>query len=166
MTWAILSQAFALVNRSVRFHPLTHQPLSFGVDRLVMLSLNGRLSVADAQIILVPAERFERHLSRQAEVAFDIEVDRASARDDLTAPGCRRWMNDRTPRGIVQKLFRGLLQPVAIRLAASDLCCGLLGEEGPFQFVVAGSVLEQLIDRWRMVVNRPRLDSDDPLLAV
>src|SRR5690349_1023879 len=30
------SQAFALINRSVHFHPLTHQPLSFGVDRLVM----------------------------------------------------------------------------------------------------------------------------------
>ena len=75
-------------------------------------------------------------------------------------------MNDRTLRGIVQKLPRGLLQPVALRLAASELCCGLLGEEGPLQFVVAGSVLEQLIDRWRMVVDRPRLDSDDPLLAV
>ena len=40
-------------------------------------------------------------------------------------------MNDRTPRGIVQKLSRDLLQPVAIRLAARDLCCCLLGEEGP-----------------------------------
>ena len=70
------SQAFALINRSVCFYPLTHQPLPFGVDRLVMLPLNGRLSVADAQIILVPAERFERHLSRQTDVVFDIEVDR------------------------------------------------------------------------------------------
>ena len=124
------------------------------------------LSVADAQVVLEPAERFERHLARQTEVAFGIEVDRAASSSELAAPGCRRWMNDRPTSRVVEKLARGLFQPVAIRLAASDLRCGLLAEEGAFQFVVASSVLEQLVDRRRVVVDRPRLDSDDALLAV
>ena len=105
--------------------------------------------------VLVKApEGFERDLSGDAQVTGDIEIHGAAVGHDLAATLRRSGIDDGPPVRIGEELERHLIPPVLQRVPSGGLRGRPLRVIRALEFMIAGGVLEQFVQRGRMIVRR------------
>ena len=105
------------------------------------------------EFILEAPEGFKGNLPSHAHVALGIKIDRPTVRHDLTAALRRRRVDDGAPTRIAEELQRHLISPGLERFAPGRLRGRPLRVIRAFEFMIAGRILEQLVDRRRVVVG-------------
>ena len=157
-------QPFALVVGSVNGDPLVHHLLPLCVPGKIAGSLVGASPVADANVIVKTPKGFERYLPGNAHVTLGVEMHRTAIGHDLAAALRRGWIDDGPPIRIAEELQRHLIPPFVERLAPGGLRGRPLRVIRALEFMIARGILEQLVDGWRVIVDRRELDLDDTLV--
>jgi hypothetical protein len=141
-----------------------HHLLPLCVPGKIAGSLVGASPVADANVIVKTSKGFERYLPRNAHVTLGVEMHRTAIGHDLAAALRRRWIDDSSPIRIAEELQRHLIPPFVERLALGGLGGRPLRVIRALEFMIARRILEQLVNRWWVVIDRGELDLDDTLI--
>jgi hypothetical protein len=158
------SEAGPLVCRAVLANPFAYTPLLFCIrgvefDDGLLCALTPRSNVC-----MESPERFLRNISSNAAVAFRVEINSAPLRGNHAAPHGWRWMREGALAGVAQECFGDLVAPAASDVLSCRLVRDALRVVRGLELVVASRVLEQRIDRWRRVIDRRFVQTDDALV--
>ena len=75
-------------------------------------------------------------------------------------------MHDGSPRGICEELAGRLFDQLRVRLTARHPRGRFLTKEGSLELMIAGSVLQKLVEGGHVIERGPRVDQDDALFGI
>jgi hypothetical protein len=150
----------------MRFDPGAHHLLLVDMNGLVLCALFGATSVSNPDVGIESSEGFDRNLLQDARVAPRVEMHGAALGHDLASPRGGRGVNNGAPIRIAKEIERDLVAPLIEGLALCRLAGGPLRVIRALELVVASRILEQFVDRWRLIVYGRELDLHDALLWV